>query len=89
LGGTRDDVLLECFQGGPPYRALRTAQRLYVENGSGTERELYEYADDPYELDNLLASWNGHTPVPGAETTAAGMKARLDALRDCAGDTCR
>jgi hypothetical protein len=71
-----------------PYSALRTERHLYVEYSSG-ERELYDYEIDPHELDNLLATWDGHTPSPEAEAIAATLKARLDDLRFCAGSTCR
>jgi arylsulfatase A-like enzyme len=83
---TRDAVVLEAVT--IPYSALRTERYLYVEYSSG-ERELYDYDLDPYELDNLLATWNGHTPTTEAETLAADLKTRLDALRFCAGSTCR
>ncbi|MFT4039454.1 MAG: sulfatase-like hydrolase/transferase [Thermomicrobiales bacterium] len=54
-----------------PYRAVRTAQHLYVEyRGSG--RELYDYAADPYELQNLLAH--------GGDATAAALGAQLSGL---------
>jgi len=61
-GAERDAILLEFFGGGedsteslvPPYRALRTLDQLYVEYDGG-ECELYDYATDPYELQNRLA----------------------------------
>jgi arylsulfatase A-like enzyme len=83
---TRDAVVLEAVT--VPYSALRTERHLYVEYSSG-ERELYDYEIDPHELDNLLATWDGHTPSPEAEAIAATLKARLDDLRFCAGSTCR
>lgn len=95
----RDDVLLEWLgepeaqrnvfysPSGPNYSALRTPNALYVEHASG-ERELYDYDADPYELDNLLADWEGHMPSPEAEATAAPLAARLAARRDCAGAAC-
>ena len=84
---SRDAVLLQRFGGGSPYRAVRSERHLYVEHKNG-ERELYDYRDDPYELDNLLANWNGHMPSPEAETLAADFAARLAALSTCAGATC-
>lgn len=85
---TRDSVvLLENQRGERSYTGLRSAEWLYVENASG-EPELYDYTRDPYELDNLLASWNGHTPAPGAEAMAAEMSGLLSALRACAGPAC-
>jgi N-acetylglucosamine-6-sulfatase len=82
-----DGVLLEAFGRSRAYKALRTRQYLYVENTSG-ERELYDYDRDPYELDNLLANWEGHTPSAEAEAIALDLKPRLNALRNCAGATC-
>jgi arylsulfatase A-like enzyme len=88
LDRTRDsEVLVENRRGSRGYSGLRAADWLYVENAS-EEPELYDYSRDPYELDNLLASWNGHTPAPGAEAMAAEMAARLAALRACAGASC-
>ncbi len=60
----------------PRYSALRTASNLYVEYQGG-ERELYDYAADPYETDNLLAG----TPTQSASETAAELSARLADLR--------
>jgi arylsulfatase A-like enzyme len=82
-----DGVLLEGFGRSRAYKALRTRQYLYVENTSG-ERELYDYDRDPYELDNLLANWEGHAPSAEVEAIALDLKPRLNALRDCAGATC-
>ncbi|MGH2618089.1 MAG: sulfatase family protein [Thermomicrobiales bacterium] len=82
---SRDEIVLEAWS--VSYAALRTERYLYVENASG-ERELYDYENDPFELDNLLADWEGHTPSSEAEDVASGLKPRLDALRDCAGATC-
>lgn len=71
----------------PRFSALRTSTHLYAEYRTG-ERELYDYGSDPYELDNLLANWNGHTPSSQAETMAVQLAGRLSALRDCAGTSC-
>jgi arylsulfatase A-like enzyme len=82
-------MLVENFgSSGRAYAGLRTTDYLYVENGSG-ERELYDYRVDPFELDNLLADWNGHTPSADAKATAANLRALLQPLLDCAGATCR
>jgi N-acetylglucosamine-6-sulfatase len=57
---------------------IRTTEpRKYVEY-QGDERELYDLSADPYELENV---YNGTPP--------AALKARLDALKSCAGDSCR
>lgn len=65
------------------YSALRTQNHLYVEYRGG-ERELYDYAGDPHETQNLLAG------VPSAEAVAlAGeLNARLGELRNCRGAAC-
>lgn len=57
----QSQLLVENFGGDRGYVGVRSRDWLYVENGS-SERELYDYQRDPYELDNLLASWNGHSP---------------------------
>lgn len=50
------------------YRALRTAQYLYVEYRGGG-KELYDYDADPYETRNLLAG--------GGDAAAASLAAQL------------
>jgi len=67
----------------PEWWALMTGQRTYVEYETG-ERELYDLAADPYELENLL-----YNPTPESEAKAAELSARLDALKNCAGGACR
>jgi N-acetylglucosamine-6-sulfatase len=64
----------------PPYRAVRTQRYLYVEYAAG-ERELYDLKEDPYELHNLYDSAD--------KDLISKLGARLDALRDCAGEECR
>ncbi len=64
----------------PPYKALRTQRYAYVEYATG-ERELYDLAKDPYELENIAAI-----------TDPARLKqlsAWLASLSDCTGVTCR
>jgi arylsulfatase A-like enzyme len=72
----------------PDYLGLRTRDELYVVYRTG-ERELYDYAADPYELDNLLADWLGHAPSPAAEARAAVLAERMDQLHKCAEASCR
>jgi arylsulfatase A-like enzyme len=84
----QSQLLVENFGGSRGYVGLRTRDWLYVENGTG-ERELYDYQRDPYELDNLLASWNGHSPSHNAEVMAADFASRVSTLRGCSGPTCR
>ncbi len=64
----------------PRFGALRTPDWLYVvyENG---ERELYDLRADPHEMHNIAAT---------ADTAlVAELDAQLQAMRACAGATCR
>jgi arylsulfatase A-like enzyme len=72
----------------PHYAGVRTARHLYVEYATG-ERELYDYENDPHELVNMLSRGDRRRILTGAEALAADLEARLAALRDCAGATCR
>jgi N-acetylglucosamine-6-sulfatase len=65
----------------PNYDAVRTAQYNYVEYETG-EKELYDLIADPTELTSLHSSAS-HSAV------ISNLKARLDALKSCAGQTCR
>jgi arylsulfatase A-like enzyme len=71
-----------------PYRALRSKDWLYVEWDSG-ERELYDYRTDPFELENALAEWEGHTPSSAALARAEILHNRLAELSACTGSECR
>lgn len=62
------------------YYAYRTATYKYVEYNNG-ERELYDLVNDPYELDNLA--------VLRPEIDLAPFSAYLEALKTCAGASCR
>ncbi len=64
----------------PGFVALRTKEWLYVESVSG-EKELYNRANDPYELDNVI-------DTAPADTVLA-LQRQFAAMKDCAGDTCR
>jgi len=66
--------------GRPELEALRTGETLYVEYGTG-ERELYDLEEDPFQLDNRY-----ETADPDLVQRA---ERRLEALRGCAGATCR
>lgn len=85
----RDVILLEGWAtgyGNGDWTALRGRDFLYVENDSG-EREYYDYRDDPYELENLLADWNGYEPrLDDAE--AQRLADALARHADCAGSDC-
>jgi N-acetylglucosamine-6-sulfatase len=60
--------------------AIRTTDLIYAEYGTG-ERELYELAADPHQLDNVV-----ETADPAL---VAALAARLAELRTCAGAECR
>ena len=62
------------------YNAIRNATYTYVENGSG-ERELYDLAKDPFQLQNQIAN-------PAYAAAAAALASRLAGLRACAGEAC-
>ena len=78
----RSSLLLEGFvgKGDRVYKAVRTGTHKYVEYGNG-EKELYDLANDPYELDNVY-----ETADP---SLIEDLKTRLEALRNCSGDECR
>jgi N-acetylglucosamine-6-sulfatase len=60
----------------PNYDAVRTARYNYVEYETG-EKELYDLTTDPTELTNIYNS--------APQTLRSDLKARLDALKSCAG----
>ena len=60
--------------------ALRTARHTYIEYGTG-ERELYDLAADPYQLQNIAAKAD---PV-----LLEALSSRLVELKNCAGPSCR
>jgi len=62
------------------FQAVRTKTDKYVEHENG-ERELYDLANDPYELDNLYEA---------ADTALLeNLKARLEALKSCSEEGCQ
>jgi N-acetylglucosamine-6-sulfatase len=63
----------------PNFTSLRTPNWLYVSYRNG-ERELYDVANDPYELNNIIG-----TADP---TLVAALNSQLQAMRACAGPTC-
>ena len=73
---------------GMGWRSVRTPDEVYTEWDNG-EREYYDLAADPNELENGLAGWEGHTPTAHATTRAAVLRPILAALADCRGDACR
>lgn len=79
----RDSLLLEIptplSAGIPPWRALRTDTRLYVQSETG-ERELYRMDVDPYQKTNVAHE------EPADEAHLSG---RLEGMRDAGGDAMR
>jgi arylsulfatase A-like enzyme len=54
----RRDFAVEHFIGGftvPPWKLLRTERYKYVRHNNGTD-ELYDLAEDPYEMDNVAGA---------------------------------
>jgi hypothetical protein len=75
------DVLLQ--RGGPPaqvFQAIRTPRYKYVEYGNG-DRELYDLAADPHELQSKHAD-------PAFAALRTEFARRLAALRRCAASGC-
>jgi N-acetylglucosamine-6-sulfatase len=64
----------------PDYRAVRTQEHVFVRYASG-ERELYDLRQDPYQLASQHAS--------AGNALLAELNSQLDALEDCASDSCR
>lgn len=71
------DILLET----PTYAAVRSPNWLYAEYTTG-EKELYNLARDPYEL-------NSQHLNPSLDATKTNLANRLARLRDCKGSACR
>lgn len=74
------DLLLETARS----RAVRTPEWMYAEHdtANGTERELYDMRADPHQLRSLHDD-------PAHRDVRAALADRLDALRSCAGASCR
>ncbi len=64
----------------PPFTALRTTDWLFVVYRDG-ERELYDLTRDPFELNNVIDS--------APANVVAQLYSQMQAMRACAGDTCR
>jgi N-acetylglucosamine-6-sulfatase len=76
----RADMLVESLTPGdepPPFYTLRTAQWAYTEYDGG-EREMYDLANDPFQLQNLGATVS--------DATVAPLSQRLATLRRCSGN---
>jgi hypothetical protein len=65
--------------GASTFRALRTADHIYVEHASSV-RELYDLRSDPYQLENVIAAADNEL--------LAQWSQRLGDLASCAGATC-
>ena len=72
------DLLLESYQTGAA--AVRSGHWAYIEHLSG-DRELYDLAADPLQLDNSYGE-------AGYEAITATLAARLADIRDCRGGAC-
>ncbi len=77
----RDLLIVNGPAGANAFTAIRTLRYLYAEYGNG-EKELYDLASDPYELQSRHAD-------PAYAPVQAQLAARLAVLRTCAGVTCR
>jgi N-acetylglucosamine-6-sulfatase len=66
----------------PPYHAIMTQRYTYVEYHTTGEKELYDRAVDPYELESK------HDDPAYADTMAA-LSQRLHALEGCKADACQ
>jgi N-acetylglucosamine-6-sulfatase len=75
-----EEDLTANYEGVPPYRAIRTKDRLWVEYPSG-EQELYDLREDPDELTSL------HEPAP--DDLKEELSSKLDKLRNCSREGCR
>jgi N-acetylglucosamine-6-sulfatase len=67
------------LSGPPTYKAVRTRTHKYVRY-INKESELYEPEADPYELESIHETAD--------LSLVADLKAKLDALRTCAGQSC-
>lgn len=67
-------------QAPPSFSALRTPDWLFVVYRDG-EREMYDLRADPYEMNNVAS-----TADP---TLVSSLYSQLQAMRSCAGSTCR
>jgi arylsulfatase A-like enzyme len=69
----RDAAYIEPPGGGAGWSALRTTRYKFVEYGNGG-RELYDLANDPWELTNVYFS-------PAYQSTVASLHSRLQSLK--------
>jgi N-acetylglucosamine-6-sulfatase len=79
----RSAFLLEAWGGPNPsliYLGVRTGTHKYIERIEG-ETELYDLSSDPHELESQHEIAN--------PALVESIKSRLEALKDCAGESCR
>ncbi len=73
----------------PQWRGLRSQEHLYVEwaqDDGSVEKELYDLAADPYQLENLLGTPQGEQSYAELVDRLAD---RLEYLSTCSGVSCR
>jgi N-sulphoglucosamine sulphohydrolase, C-terminal len=78
------DILIENGKGAngvPTYRGIRTYRFLYVEHRTTGEYELYDLANDPFELQSL----DGHEEYAKVQRD---LRSRLRELVSCVGVNC-
>jgi arylsulfatase A-like enzyme len=75
------DLLVDNMPGPVHFDAIRTRRYKYVEHVNG-DREVYDLARDPYELESQHAN-------PTYDAAKASLAARLHELVKCAGANCR
>ena len=75
------DVLVDNQPGVTHFDAIRSRTFMYAEHQNG-DRELYDLAKDPYELQSQHAN-------PAYDAVKAALAARLHKLVTCAGANCR
>jgi hypothetical protein len=64
-----------------PFQGVHTRDSVYVEYVSTGEREMYNLAADPYEQTNIASAVK--------PKVVSGLASWLNALRNCAGASCR
>jgi N-acetylglucosamine-6-sulfatase len=87
----RTAFLEEFFMGKKGYKAVRTTEdKKYVEYSRTGEREFYDLATDPYELENRYQTADAASLESLQwRLSALALRSRLSVLEDCAGETCR
>ena len=66
-----------------PFNGMTTTDGLHHVEYEVGFRELYDLNTDPHQLEDLL-----HEPTAEAEAKASELSARLNAIENCAGDSC-